>query len=124
MELTAFFKSVLEQDRAPVVLCDLDHTIRYMNPAAMEHYAAQGGGALVGKSLMGCHSPRAREIIARVLAWFGESPEHQIIYEFRNDEENKDVYTVALRDEDGRLIGYYEKHEYRNRETAELYDFT
>jgi hypothetical protein len=28
---------------------------------------------------------------------------------------------VALRDEKGALIGYYEKHEYRNRETAELY---
>ena len=39
-----------------------------------------------------------------------------------NDEENKDVYTVALRDDDGNLIGYYEKHEYRNNETAKLYD--
>ena len=28
---------------------------------------------------------------------------------------------VALRDDDGTLIGYYEKHEYRNQETAELY---
>ena len=47
----------------------------------------------------------------------------EIIYEFRNDEENKDVYMVALRDDDGKLIGYYEKHAYRNRETARLYDF-
>lgn len=38
-----------------------------------------------------------------------------------NDKENKDVYTVALRDDDGKLIGYYEKHEYRNRETVGLY---
>jgi hypothetical protein len=29
---------------------------------------------------------------------------------------------VALRDDNGTLIGYYEKHEYRNRETAKLYD--
>ena len=27
---------------------------------------------------------------------------------------------VALRDNSGTLIGYYEKHEYRNRETAEF----
>ena len=39
----------------------------------------------------------------------------------RNDKENKDVYMVALRDDDGTLIGYYEKHEYRNRETVGLY---
>jgi len=30
---------------------------------------------------------------------------------------------VALRDDDGTLIGYYEKHEYRNKETVGLYDF-
>ena len=29
---------------------------------------------------------------------------------------------VALRDE-GKLIGYYEKHEYRNTEKMKLYDF-
>ena len=31
---------------------------------------------------------------------------------------------VALRDRDGALIGYYEKHEYRNAETAERYDYS
>ena len=35
--------------------------------------------------------------------------------------QGKDVYMVALRDE-GKLIGYYEKHEYRNVETMKLYD--
>ena len=30
---------------------------------------------------------------------------------------------VALRDGNGRLIGYYEKHEYRNVETREKYKF-
>lgn len=32
------------------------------------------------------------------------------------------VYMVALRDDAGKLIGYYEKHEYRNRETMKIYD--
>ena len=122
MELTPFFRSVLEQDRAPVVLCDLHHTIVYMNPAAQAHYEKYGGAALLGKSLMRCHPPKAREIIEKELLWFSQSKEHNIVYEFRNDEENKDVYTVALRDEDGQLIGYYEKHEFRTRETGKLYD--
>ena len=52
-----------------------------------------------------------------------ESKDNNIIYTYRNDEENKDVYMVALRDDDGTLIGYYEKHEYRNKETVGLYDF-
>jgi len=49
------------------------------------------------------------------------SKDNNIIYTCHNDEENKDVYMVALRDDDGTLIGYYEKHEYRNRETAQFY---
>lgn len=123
MELTPFFKSVLDQDRAPVVLCDSEHTIIYMNKAATRRYAKNGGEALLGKSLLNCHTPKAREIINQVLDWFRADKGHNIIYEFCNDEENKDVYMVALRDDSGNLIGYYEKHEYRNRETAKLYDF-
>ena len=40
MELSPFFKSVLEQDRAPIVICDCTHTIIYMNPAAANMAAA------------------------------------------------------------------------------------
>ena len=34
----------------------------------------------------------------------------------------RDRYMVALRDAEGKLIGYYEKHEFRNAETMEKYD--
>ena len=30
---------------------------------------------------------------------------------------------IALRDDVGELIGYYEKHEYRTNETMKKYDF-
>lgn len=101
MELSVFFKSVIDQDRAPVVLCDLDHIIIYMNPAAVRNYAKRGGEKLIGQSLLACHNPHSQELIQRTVAWFRESPEHNIIYEFRNEKDNRDVYTVALRDADG-----------------------
>ena len=123
MDLSQIFRSVLEQDRCAVVLCDLEHTIIYMNPAAGERYAKYGGMALLGKSLLDCHPPKANEMIEKVVVWFKESQEHNLIYTHYNGKENKDVYMVALRDGDGKLIGYYEKHEYRNRETMPLYDF-
>lgn len=123
MELSVFFKSVIDQDRAPVVLCDLDHTILYMNPAAIRNYAKRGGEKLIGQSLLACHNPHSQKLIQRTVAWFRESPEHNIIYEFHNEKDNRDVYTVALRDADGTLIGYYEKHEYRDPETAKAFDF-
>ena len=35
MELGTYFKSVIDQDRASVVICNLEHEIIYMNPAAV-----------------------------------------------------------------------------------------
>ncbi|MBE6732572.1 MAG: fatty acid/phospholipid synthesis protein PlsX [Ruminococcaceae bacterium] len=117
MELSKFFKSVLEQDTAPIVICDLEHTVVYMNPASISRYHTD----LTGKSLKACHNADSNAKIDRVVAWFTESKENNIVYTSRNDKENKDVYMVALRDDNGTLIGYYEKHEYRNQETRSLY---
>ena len=122
MELLHFFKSVIDQDRCAIVICNLEHEIIYMNPTAVERYAKRGGAELVGKSLMNCHNPQSAEKIHKVVAWFAQSRENNIIYTYYNEKENKDVYMIALRDGDGTLIGYYEKHEYRNRETAKMYD--
>lgn len=122
--LNKLMRSVLEQDRAPVVICDLEHIIVYMNPAAEVNYAKSGGKELVGKSLLNCHNEKSTEIIKKVIAWFEESSDNNMIYTFRNEKQNKDVYMVALRDENKKLIGYYEKHEFRNVETAKVYDFT
>lgn len=123
MELIQYFQSIIEQDKCPVVICNLEHTIIYMNPAAIERYGKSGGAGLIGKSLMECHHAPSQERIERVAAWFRESTEHNMIYTSRNENENKDVYMVALRDGSGKLIGYYEKHEYRNREQDSLYHF-
>lgn len=123
MELAKFFKSVIDQDKSVVVICNLEHEIIYMNPAAIARYAKSGGAELVGTSLLNCHNEKSIEMIYKVLDWFRESKEHNRIFSFRNEKENRDVYMVALRDEDGTLIGYYEKHEYRDVETQKQYDF-
>ena len=117
-----YYKSVLDADRAPVVLCDLEHTIIYMNPAAKLRYARSGGAALLGRSLLDCHNKESCESIIRVVEWFKASPDNDLVYTYYNPKENKDVYMVALRNEGGELIGYYEKQERRDRETMKRYD--
>ena len=112
------FKSILEQDRAPIVVCNMQSIVVYMNPSAIARYKIN----LTGRSIKDCHPKEANEKIDLVLEWFKKSTENNIVYTYRNDKENKDVYMVALRDDNGNLIGYYEKHEYRNRETGNLYD--
>ena len=63
------------------------------------------------------HVKRIQEIVD----WFAADENHNLVYTFYNEKQNKDVYMVALR-ENGKLIGYYEKHEYRNKECMECYD--
>ncbi len=120
-EYTAFYKSIIDQDRSAIVICNLQHEIIYMNPAAVKNYEKWGGDKLIGQSLLTCHNPESREKIEQVVKWFSDSEENNLVYTFYNEKQNKDVYMIALRDE-GRLIGYYEKHEYRNRETMKMYD--
>lgn len=123
MELAQYFKSVVDEDRCAVVICDINHKIIYMNPAACERYSKRGGAALVGKNLLDCHNSQSNELIQKVFKWFQASQSNNRVYTYHNEKENKDVYMVALRDEQGQLIGYYEKHEYRDRETETVYRF-
>ena len=95
MELNAYFKSLVDQDRAAVVICDLEHTIIYMNPAAIASYAKHGGAALLGKSVLTCHNPQSRQTIQRVIDWFAADKNHNLVYTYHNVKQNKDVYMVA-----------------------------
>ncbi|MCR5726971.1 MAG: PAS domain-containing protein [Lachnospiraceae bacterium] len=122
IDLNEVYKSVLEVDKAAVVICDLNHVIIYMNPAAISRYEKWGGENLMGQSLLNCHNDKSREMIIKVLEWFKASKDNNIIYTSYNEKENKDVYMVALRNKSGELIAYYEKHEYRNRETMKMYN--
>lgn len=91
-----------------------------MNPSAKDQYHKD----LTGSNLKDCHNAKSNEMIDKVVSWFGESKDNNIIFTYHNEKENKDVYMVALRDDDGTLIGYYEKHQYRNREKDTIYNFT
>lgn len=117
MNLNSFFKSVIDQDPSPIVICNLEHTVVYMNLASVSRYHTD----LTGKSIKQCHNAKSNEKIGRVVAWFKESKDNNIVFTYHSEKENKDVYMVALRDDNGTLIGYYEKHEYRSKENAELY---
>ena len=121
IQYAGFYKSVIDQDQCAVVICNLKHEMIYMNPAAVKNYAKWGGDKLIGSSLLDCHSPESGSKIRQVIDWFAADESHNMVYTFHNDKQNKDVYMVALREE-GKLIGYYEKHEYRNLETMKMYD--
>ncbi len=78
------FKSIIENDRAPVVICDLNHTVVYMNKAAIEGYQKD----LTGFSLPDCHNAKSNERIIKIVDWFMEGAGNNMIYTYKNTEEN------------------------------------
>ena len=68
----SYFKSIIDQDRAAVVICNLNHEIIYMNPAAVVNYAKRGGDKLIGRSLLECHNKESQEKIRQVTEWFAQ----------------------------------------------------
>ena len=113
-QMLKLFKSIIDQDTAPIVVCDTESVIVYMNPSAIKRYHRD----LTGSNLKNCHNAKSNEMIDKVLEWFYKSKDNNIIFTYHNEKENKYVYMVALRDEDGSLIGYYEKQECKNTETG------
>ncbi|MGN1033003.1 MAG: PAS domain-containing protein [Intestinibacter sp.] len=122
MEQLNFIKSMANADPSPIIICDLNHVIVYMNPAACKRYQNSGGKNLLRNSIMNCHNPKSEERINNILTWFQKSKNNNRVYIERNTKENIDVYMIALRNDDEELIGYYEKMEYRNIETIPLFD--
>lgn len=112
------FKSVLEADECSVVICDTEHNIIYMNPASIKVF-----GNLVGSSILDCHGEKSKAQIIKVVEWFKKSPNNNRVHTFFNEQKNKDVYMIALRNSAGNLIGYYEKHEFRTKDVSPFYEF-
>lgn len=121
MDCSTLFKSIIDQDDTAIVVCNLDHEIVYMNPKAIQAQAKRGGAALIGRNLLCCHSPESQDKIRQVVNWFSADPSHNWVHTFYNPAQNKDGYMVALRNQEGILIGYYEKHEYRTQDSTPFY---
>lgn len=121
MNIDELFKAVVETDEAHIVLCDINGKIVYMNQAAIRFYDYLGGEKLVGQSIMNHMGAETTSRIDAIVSWFMESPNNNRIFTYRDEKNQQDMYTYALRDDDGNLIGYYEKHRTTVCETAEPY---
>lgn len=99
-------EAVLNSLKDPVVVAGTDHTIVYMNDAAADHYSE--GRALVGRSLLDCHNEQSCEVIGEVLARLVNGEDECLI----SENEERRIHMRAVRDADGRLLGYYERYSF------------
>jgi PAS domain-containing protein len=100
-----FLAAILDSLKDPVLVANTEHEIAYMNRAAIAHF--DDGEALLGTSLLDCHDERSCAIIVEILAAMHEGLDERLI----TDNEKHRIYMRAVRDEDGKVIGYYERYE-------------
>ena len=116
------FKSYLDNDDTPIVICDLDYRIIYVNPCAADRYKEYGGNDIVGRSLSVFMNEEAASKVDAVVEWFKESHDNNTIFARHYDNDNEDVYMSALRDQSGRLLGFCSRHKLRTRDDGPTYD--
>ena len=92
-----------------VVFVDTDHIIRYMNKAAKYHYyQVRGYRDLIGKSLFECHGEKSK---AAIIAAVEKLKNHGNEIYLGVSVGNERKYINPVRDENGELIGYFERFE-------------
>ena len=97
--------AILDSLKDPVLVADPDHTVVYMNRAAIGFY--EQGEALLGTNLLDCHNERSQAMMIEILAAMHAGLEEQLI----TDDEEHRIYMRAVRSREGDLLGYYERYE-------------
>jgi len=88
-----------------LLFADTDHTVRCVNRAAVAHYSE--GASLLGTSLLDCHNAQSQQVIIDTLADMQAGLEERLI----TDNEKYRIYMRVVRDEQGQVLGYYERYE-------------
>lgn len=102
---TTLMAAILDSLKDPLLFADTEHTIRYMNRAAIAHYSE--GESLIGRSLLDCHNEQSQQQIIEILATMQAGEEERLI----TDNEEHRIYMRAVRGADGQVLGYYERYE-------------
>lgn len=111
MNVEVMYKGIVEDMKNPVCFVNVDHIITYMNKSAIKRYAHRGGENLIGKSLFNCHNENSKKLTLEYIDRFLKDDNLTEIYMGYNEKHKENNYIIAVRDENKKLIGYYERHE-------------
>lgn len=89
----------------PFMFVDNEHIIRFMNKVALQHY--DKGEKLLGTSIFDCHNDESNKMIKEIYGKMQSGLDEELI----TDNKKYRIYMRAIRDDDGNLLGYYERYE-------------
>jgi DUF438 domain-containing protein len=100
---------ILDSIPYPIVFVDTEHVIRYMNRTARFQYGQMRGyGDLIGKSIFECHNDASKEKIMQAVEKLKNHGNEIFLGVGVN---NQRIYINPVRDENGVLLGYFERFE-------------
>ena len=120
MDMTEFFKGIVDTEEGPIVICDLDYKIIYVNPSAIEYYKT--AGEMTGKHLHTFLDDEMMSKVTMTLEWFKEDEKNNHVFALHDDVNNHDMYMLAIRNAKKKLIGFYGRVESRNPDTSKVFD--
>ncbi len=97
--------AILDSLTIPILFADTNHIICYLNRAAANQY--DEGYGLLGKSLLNCHEAASQKIMQAILDDMQQGLGERLI----TDDEKHRIFMRAVRDENGKLLGYFERYE-------------
>ena len=119
-ELTDFFKGIVDSEEGPIVICNMDYRIIYLNPAAMDYY--KSGHNMQGKLLESFMNEEIMSMVRMSVEWFKEGRDNNRVFTFHDNKKNLDMYILAIRNGSGELIGFYGREESRTPDQSRPFD--
>ena len=110
MDNETIMKGILDSYPYPILFVDDTFTIRFMNRYAQYHYYQERGyGPLIGKSIFDCHDTQAAK--ERIRSAFEKMKSDGKEIFIKVNSRNQRLYMQPVRDDTGRLIGFFERFE-------------
>jgi len=101
----SFYTALLNSIKDPILVADTNHIVQYMNKAAIAHY--EEGESLLQSNLLLCHNEESQKMMIDVLTEMQNGLEERLI----TDNDKHRIFIRAVRNENGKLIGYFERYE-------------
>ncbi len=107
MEITKeLLSNILDAYTYEIIFVDRNHIVQYMNKTAKERY---GTRIQVGQNLFNCHNENSRKKIEAFLQRADNGEDE--MFEAYNTKTGEREFFVPVRNDDGKVLGYFERHE-------------
>ena len=100
-----FLLSLLNSVKDPILFADTNHIVQYMNKAGIEYY--EEGEDLLKSNLLKCHNEESQKMMIEILAEMQNGLNEKLI----TDNEKHRIFMRSVRDNNGKLLGYFERYE-------------